>query len=98
MLDPISAAWNAVARSTTMRLPSAVDQLSDDGFRSASSISQKIWNEMASLNANCGPPFRAANFWPLSSNSTAMTAPAGPGPASVERNTLPSFECSKMLV
>lgn len=38
---------------------------------------------MASPNVNSGPPFTPTNFWPLSSNSTVITDPAGPGPASL---------------
>src|SRR6185436_6045246 len=34
-------------------------------------------SEIASVNLNSGPPFRARNSWPLSSKSTVITAPAG---------------------
>jgi hypothetical protein len=43
---------------------------------------QLTWNEIASLNVNSGPPFRARNFCPSSSKLTVMTVPAGRGPAS----------------
>src|SRR5262249_20811388 len=45
-------------------------------------VLQSTENETASLNLNCGPPFNAMNGCPSRSNSTVMTLPAGPGPAS----------------
>src|SRR5262252_7167461 len=39
-------------------------------------VSQCTWNDTASLNLKCGPPFSARNFCPSSSNSTVMTVPA----------------------
>src|SRR5438477_847266 len=39
-------------------------------------------NDMASVNLNWGPPFRAMNCSPSSSNTTVITEPLGPGPAS----------------
>ena len=44
-------------------------------------VSQSTWKEIASLNENSGPPFRATNGLPSSSNSTVMTVPSGRGPA-----------------
>jgi len=44
---------------------------------------QLTTNETASVNWNCGPPFRATKRWPSSSNSTVITPPFGPGPASL---------------
>jgi hypothetical protein len=51
---------------------------------------------MDSLKVNSGPPFSAMNFWPFSSNSTTITEPAGPGPASLYRPIRPSRESLKM--
>ena len=39
--------------------------------------SHGIWKDTASLNVNCGPPFRPTNFWPKAVNSTVSTVPAG---------------------
>src|SRR5262245_54250338 len=42
----------------------------------SSCVSQGTWNDTASLNLKCGPPFSARNFCPSISNSTVMTVPA----------------------
>ena len=47
----------------------------------SSCVSQSIWNEIASLNVNSGPPFSPMNLWPSSSKLTVITAPSVPGPA-----------------
>src|SRR5262249_9358314 len=61
--------------------------------RSTSScVSQLTWNENASVNANSGPPFRAVTTCPSSSNSTVITLPGSPGPASPQRLTWRIFE------
>src|SRR6516162_4387783 len=39
-------------------------------------VSQCTWNDTASLNLKCGPPFSARNFCPSISNSTVITVPA----------------------
>src|SRR2546425_9647662 len=44
-------------------------------------VSQLTWNEIASLNVNSGPPFRATNSCPSSSKLTVITIPSGRGPA-----------------
>jgi hypothetical protein len=41
-------------------------------------VSQLITNETASVNLNCGPPFKAVNSWPFSSNETVITWPFFP--------------------
>ena len=53
---------------------------------------------MASVKGYSGPPFRAMNRWPFSSNSAVMTMPAGRGPLSPYRAMSPSRESLKMLV
>jgi hypothetical protein len=46
-------------------------------------VSRETSKEIDSSNLNdAGPPFSAANFWPLSSNSAVTTEPVGPGPVS----------------
>jgi len=47
-----------------------------------SCVSQFTHSEMASVNENSGPPFRAVNPCPSSWNATVMTVPASPGPSS----------------
>src|SRR5262249_14941075 len=42
----------------------------------SSCVPQGTWNDSASLNLKCGPPFSARNFCPSISNSTVMTVPA----------------------
>jgi len=42
---------------------------------------QLTWNDIASLNVNSGPPFRATNFLSSSSKLTVITIPSGRGPA-----------------
>ena len=50
-------------------------------------VLQLTWNEMASLNVNSGPPFKATNFCPSSSKLTVITVPSGRGPAEPKRAT-----------
>src|SRR5437763_1948902 len=45
-------------------------------------VLQLTENDMASANLNCGPPLSAMNACPSSSNTTVITLPLGPGPAS----------------
>ncbi len=45
-------------------------------------VSQFTTNEMAGVNVNSGPPFRAMNSCPNSWNVAVITVPFGPGPAS----------------
>ena len=44
-------------------------------------VSQNTWNEIASLNVNSGPPFKATNGWPSTSKLTVITVPSARGPA-----------------
>jgi hypothetical protein len=37
------------------------------------------------VKSNSGPPVRAVNSWPFSTNSTVITEPAGPGVFSGKR-------------
>jgi len=60
--------------------------------------SQSTWNEVASLNVNCGPPFRATNFCPCTSKLTVITVPSGRGPAAPYRVISPSVELGKIDV
>src|SRR5438046_9362784 len=55
-------------------------------------VLQFTTNEMASVNLKCGPPLSATNSCPSSWNSTVMTEPFGPAPAS------PILEFLKMEV
>jgi hypothetical protein len=65
-------------------------------------VSQKTWNETASLNLKSGPPFRAVNVWPFGTNSTVMTDPGflpwTSCPASLYRVTATIFEFGKTAV
>ena len=62
--------------------PSSPPSESADQKRSTSSWeSQLTWNETASVNVYCGPPFRATNFVPSSSKVTVIAIPSGRGPA-----------------
>src|SRR5690242_4568283 len=52
-------------------------------YRSTSAcVLQSTINETDSLNLNCESPLSAMNFCPAISNSTVITEPVGPGPAS----------------
>src|SRR5437763_17143388 len=57
-----------------------------DSFSHSSStpscVSQFTKNEMASVNLNCGPPFKAMNSYPSSWNVADIAVPFGLGPAS----------------
>src|SRR6266436_558574 len=61
-------------------------------------VSQFTTNDIASVKLNCGPPFRATNSCPLSSNFAVITVPFGPGPASPYRVTLTIFESLKIEI
>src|SRR6266508_2643541 len=62
----------------------------------SSCVSQFTTNEMASVNLNRGPAFKATNSWPSSCNVSVITEPFGPGPASPYRVTLKTFEFLKI--
>src|SRR5262245_48302101 len=57
-----------------------------ESFDHSSSTSSWDWqgkkNDTASVNLYWGPPFKAVNCRPSSSNEAVMTFPLGPGPAS----------------
>ena len=57
---------------------------------------QSMVNETASVNLKIGPPLIPENSTPSRKNCTTMALPAGPGPASVYRVTVPTFELGKM--
>ena len=57
----------------------------------SSCVSQVTKSDMAGVKVKCGPPFKAMNRWPSSSNVTARTDPFGPGPASPCRMMLTIF-------
>src|SRR6202049_2163045 len=61
-------------------------------------VSQFTNNDIAGVNMNCGPPFRAMNSCPSSWNVADITVPFGPGPASPYRVTLPTFEFLKIEI
>src|SRR3981081_2662486 len=48
----------------------------------SSCVLQSTEKDMASVNLNWGPPFSAMNCCPFNSNTTVITPPLGPGPAS----------------
>src|SRR3989338_3470409 len=48
-----------------------------DKVSTSSAVSQETRNDIAGVNLKIGPPFKAANFWPASSNSTVITEPTG---------------------
>ena len=51
---------------------------------------------MALLNLSSELPFSAWNDWPASSKPTITTLPAGPGPLSPLRSTVPFFASGKI--
>jgi hypothetical protein len=57
---------------------------------------QSTDSEIASVNLKCGPPFSAIMRCPASSNSTVITLPLGPGPASPYRAIFRIFDLGKM--
>src|SRR5438046_10094241 len=77
----------------------SLDPPADSFSHSASTsgcVSQFTKNEIAGVNLNCGPPFRAKNSWPSSTKVADITDPFGPGPASPERDTRPTLEFLKI--
>src|ERR1700736_151101 len=61
-------------------------------------VSQFTKNDIAGVNLNCGPPFRAMNSCPSSWNVADITVPFGSGPPSPYRVTLPTFEFLKIEI
>ena len=51
-------------------------------WSTSSCDSQLTWNEVASVNANSGPPFSAVNSSPSSRNDAVIAVPGVPGPSS----------------
>src|ERR1700686_1138175 len=58
-------------------------------------VSQYTKNDIAGVNLNCGPPFRAKKSCPSRRNVADITVPFGPGPPSPYRLALPTFEFLK---
>jgi hypothetical protein len=56
-----------------------------ENLSTSSCVLQSTENDMASVNLKCGPPFKPMNSCPSSANSTVITLPFGPGPASPHR-------------
>src|SRR5437762_3483472 len=71
---------------------------SSQSSSTSSCVLQFTTNDMASVNLNCGPPFKAINSCPSSWNVADMSAPFGPGPASPYPVIRPIFEFLKMEV
>ena len=52
-------------------------------------------SEIATVNVNCGPPLSAVSCCPSISKATVSTDPGLPGPTSVYRDVLRTFEFLK---